>query len=151
MPEPLPSPDPTAPPKPEPSPDPTAPPKPEPSPDPTPKPTPGPTPGPKPGPKPLAGTASWYCLPGVSDCTIGFRSRGMFAAASRALQRRIGPHWRGSLVRVTTAKGASVTVRLIDTCGCPDGRIIDLYSAAFRKIAALSSGIKSVRIEPASR
>jgi rare lipoprotein A (peptidoglycan hydrolase) len=39
-----------------------------------------------------------------------------------------------------------VSVKLIDWCGCPNGRVIDLYSDAFRRLAPLSSGTVKVSI-----
>jgi rare lipoprotein A (peptidoglycan hydrolase) len=89
----------------------------------------------------LSGTATWYCRPGVSACTAGYPSSGLYAAAGPAL--RVGA-WRGRLVTVT-AGGRSVRVRLVDTCACPGGRLIDLFASAFQRLAPLSAGV--VRIE----
>ena len=63
-------------------------------------------------------------------------SGGLYAAAGPAL--RVG-HWRGRTVTVR-GNGKSVTVKLIDWCACPGGRVIDLYSDAFTRLAPLSAG-----------
>ena len=66
----------------------------------------------------------------------------MYAAAGPAL--RVGS-WRGRTVTVC-GSGNCVNVRLIDWCACGSGRVIDLYSDAFRQLAPLSSGTVSVRV-----
>jgi hypothetical protein len=89
----------------------------------------------------VRGTATWYCLPGVSACHYQY-SGGMYAAAGPAL--RVGD-WRGR--RVTVCQGGEcIRVRLIDWCGCPNGRVIDLYSDAFRQLEPLSSGTMRVTV-----
>lgn len=80
----------------------------------------------------LGGRASWY------------GARGNIAAAGPALRDFLGPHWRGTLVRVTA--GRSVVVRLTDWCRCPHGRLIDLSDDAFRQLAPLSVGVLGVSI-----
>ena len=120
-----------------------------------------PTPTPKPTPRPqerasggggsggggggasvrARGGASWYCLAGVSACHHAYAG-GMYAAAGPAL--RVGD-WRGR--RVTVCQGGDcVRVTLIDWCGCPGGRVIDLYSDAFRRLEPLSSGTMTVSV-----
>jgi rare lipoprotein A (peptidoglycan hydrolase) len=101
-----------------------------------------------PRPKPPAnashsvrGTASWYCKAGVSACHNAYPS-GLYAAAGPAL--RVGD-WRGRTVTVC-GSGSCVNVRLIDWCACGSGRVIDLYSDAFSRLAPLSSGTLSVRV-----
>jgi rare lipoprotein A (peptidoglycan hydrolase) len=104
-----------------------------------------------PKPKPVAGSgggshsvrgvASWYCKPGVSACHYAY-SGGMYAAAGPAL--RVG-NWRGRTVTVC-GSGSCVNVKLIDWCACGSGRVIDLYSDAFSRLAPLSSGTLSVRV-----
>ncbi len=89
----------------------------------------------------VSGPASWYCLPGTSACHYQY-SGGMYAAAGPAL--RVGS-WRGRTVRVCGG-GNCVSVKLIDWCGCPNGRVIDLYSDAFRRLAPLSSGVIRVTV-----
>jgi hypothetical protein len=83
------------------------------------------------------GTASWYCLPGRSRCTSGYRYTGMYAAAGPAL--RIG-HWRGRIVLVN-----GIRVKLVDWCSCPH-RVMDLYASVFKRIAPLSRGLVRVRV-----
>lgn len=90
----------------------------------------------------VSGSASWYCMPGTSACHYQY-SGGMYAAAGPAL--RVG-NWRGRTVRVC-GSGSCVSVKLIDWCACPsNGRVIDLYSDAFRRLAPLSSGTVRVTI-----
>ena len=81
------------------------------------------------------GDATWYCLAGRSSCHYA-RSGGMYAAAGPAL--RVGD-WRGRKVTVC-AGGDCVRVTLIDWCACGNGRVIDLYSDAFRRLASLGTG-----------
>lgn len=91
----------------------------------------------------LEGTATWYCN---SDARRARLSRchyrypdgpgvDLFAAAGHRLQRLIGPHWRGSVVQVTSAAGVPVWVRLIDSCACAGDHEIDLYLDAFTFLA----------------
>ena len=89
----------------------------------------------------VRGEASWYCKPGVSACHHAY-SGGMYAAAGPAL--RVGS-WRGRTVTVC-GSGSCVNVKLIDWCACGGGRVIDLYSDAFSRLAPLSSGTLSVRV-----
>jgi hypothetical protein len=117
-----------------------------------------PTPTPRPTPRPqigstggggspsntgnaVTGTASWYCLSGVSACHYQY-SGGMYAAAGPAL--RVGA-WRGRTVRVCSG-GRCVNVKLIDWCQCYGSRVIDLYSDAFRQLGSLSSGTIRVTV-----
>jgi rare lipoprotein A (peptidoglycan hydrolase) len=83
----------------------------------------------------VRGVATWYCLPGVSTCTSGYRG-GLYAAAGPEL--RIG-NWRGRTVKVC-GNGNCVVVKLIDWCACGGSRIIDLYNDAFRRLASPSRG-----------
>ena len=89
----------------------------------------------------VRGTASWYCQAGVSACHHAYPG-GMYAAAGPAL--RVGS-WRGRTVTVC-GSGSCVNVKLIDWCACGSGRVIDLYSDAFRQLEPLSSGTVSVRV-----
>ena len=111
-------------------------------------------PTPKPIPRPISrttapsnpthrvsGSASWYCKPGVSSCHVGY-SGGLYAAAGPAL--RVG-NWRGRTVSVC-GSGNCVNVKLIDSCACGGGRVIDLYSDAFSRLAPVSVGTLSVRV-----
>ena len=89
----------------------------------------------------VSGTASWYCKAGVSVCHHAYPG-GLYAAAGPAL--RVGS-WRGRTVTVC-GSGNCVNVKLIDWCACGSGRVIDLYSDAFSRLAPLSSGTLSVRV-----
>jgi rare lipoprotein A (peptidoglycan hydrolase) len=104
------------------------------------KPTPRPTPPPNPTHS-VSGSASWYCKPGVSACHDGYPG-GLYAAAGPAL--RVGD-WRGRTVSVC-GSGNCVNVKLIDSCWCASGRVIDLYSDAFSRLAPTSAGTISVRV-----
>lgn len=66
----------------------------------------------------------------------------MYAAAGPGL--RVGD-WRGRRVQVC-GSGSCIVVRLIDWCACGDGRVIDLYSDAFRRLAPLSTGELRVKV-----
>lgn len=92
----------------------------------------------------VSGTASWYCYPGRSICTRGYSWAGYYAAAGPSLRAMLGKNWRGKYVRVCASR--CVTVRLIDWCACPRGRVIDLYGKAFRVLAPLSAGVVGVRV-----
>jgi hypothetical protein len=85
---------------------------------------------------PLAGTASW------------FRAPDGRAAAGPALRHVLGPHWRGTRVRVCAA-GRCAVVRLTDWCQCYRGtraeRLIDLDDDVFAHLAPLTRGL--VRVE----
>jgi hypothetical protein len=89
----------------------------------------------------LAGEASWYCLAGVSRCTVGHPS-GLYAAIRRDLLEH-----RGDRARVCLADGSRcVDVTVID-CLCSGGPgVIDLYADAFRQLAPLSAGRVKVAI-----
>jgi rare lipoprotein A (peptidoglycan hydrolase) len=104
------------------------------------KPTPRPTPPPNPT-HTVSGSASWYCKAGVSSCHDGYPG-GLYAAAGPAL--RVGD-WRGRTVSVC-GSGSCVNVKLIDSCWCASGRVIDLYSDAFSQLAPTSAGTISVRV-----
>ena len=84
--------------------------------------------------------ATWYCGNG-SPCTRGYPAGGMYAAISPDLS-----YLRGRVVRVCTTISRCVDVRLID-CNCASSHAIDLYAAAFRRLAPLSAGVLSVRLE----
>ena len=103
-----------------------------------------PTPRPRPPANPshsVRGTASWYCKAGVSSCASGYPG-GLYAAAGPAL--RVGS-WRGRTVTVC-GSGNCVNVKLIDWCACGSGRVIDLYSDAFSRLAPTSAGTVSVQV-----
>jgi rare lipoprotein A (RlpA)-like double-psi beta-barrel protein len=88
-----------------------------------------------------SGPASWYCKAGVSICHHSYPG-GMYAAAGPKL--RVG-NWRGRVVQVC-GNGSCVSVKLIDWCACGGGRVIDLYSDAFRRLAPLSKGTVRVTV-----
>lgn len=86
----------------------------------------------------ITGTATWYCLAGVSRCTRTAQN-GLYAAISPDLD-----FLRGKAISV--CYGAScVTVEVID-CNCSAHRSIDLYADAFRMLAPLSAGRIKVTI-----
>lgn len=93
----------------------------------------------------LEGKSSWYCLRGRSACTRGYPS-GLYAAAGPAIRAALGD-WRGRKVRVSTSR-ASVVVTLIDSCRCPNGRVLDAYASVFMGLGVpLSQGLVDVRVE----
>lgn len=93
----------------------------------------------------VQGKASWYCG-GGSACTRGYPPGQLVAAAGPAL--RVGD-WRGRIVKVCNAGGdrrtLCVRVQLIDWCACPR-RVIDLYRAAFSRLASPSRGVLRVSV-----
>lgn len=85
---------------------------------------------------PVPVAATWYCLAGVSRCTVGHPDVGgdqLYAAISPDLS-----YMRGRLVQVCRA-GSCIRVRVID-CNCQAVHAIDLYSDAFKHLAPLSAG-----------
>lgn len=80
----------------------------------------------------VRGEASWYDDP---------RKAGLYAAAGPAL--RVGD-WRGRTV--TVCASTCFALVLSDFCGCPGGRVIDLSSTAFRRLASLGRGVISVTV-----
>jgi hypothetical protein len=80
----------------------------------------------------IKGTATWYCLPGVSRCPT-VRQGGLYAAISPDLG------WlRGKRVRVCY-RASCVVVQIVD-CNCRATRSVDLFADAFRRLAPLGSG-----------
>jgi hypothetical protein len=106
---------------------------------PTPKPKPEPTAPPNPSHS-ASGRAAWYCNNG-SGCPAGY-SGGLYAAAGAAL--RVG-NWRGRVVTVC-GNGNCVNVKLVDWCACGGSRIIDLFGAAYGRLAPLSTGTVAVKV-----
>jgi hypothetical protein len=92
----------------------------------------------------LVGKASWYCSPALPTCHHSYPPGSLVAAACLPLRRVLGPRWRGSYVDVS-AGGRSVRVRLVDWCGSKT-KTIDLYAAAFERLAPLSRGVVGVVI-----
>lgn len=103
-------------------------------------------PGSTPGLVAHSGIASWYCEPGRSACTAGYPAGCLCAAASTPLRAALGAGWRGARIRVSLGT-AAVTVALVDTCGCPGGRLVDLYAAAFGRLAPLGAGVARVEVQ----
>jgi len=94
----------------------------------------------------ISGTATWYCVSGISVChkdypdTLG---QNLYAAAGEEI--RIGD-WRGRTVNVCMGAGNCVAVKLVDWCACGGKRIIDLYGDAFSAIARRSDGVINVTV-----
>jgi rare lipoprotein A (peptidoglycan hydrolase) len=95
----------------------------------------------------VRGGASWYCEPGVSACPYGY-SGGMYAAAGPGTRTLLGPNWRGKIVVTcsTNSPTRCISVKLVDWCACPNGRVIDLFATAFIRLAPLSQGTLMVRV-----
>jgi hypothetical protein len=90
------------------------------------------------------GTATHYCLPGqrgTAYCTRGYGPEDMVAAIDTDLGFD-----KGDVVTVRFGDKA-VTVRIVDVCGCPGERLIDLTSGAFRRLAPLGLGVLPVTVE----
>jgi hypothetical protein len=92
------------------------------------------------------GTATHYCLPGqrgTAYCTRGYGPEDMVAAIDTDLGFD-----KGDVVLVRSLAGDErVTVRIVDVCGCPGSRLIDLTSGAFRRLAPLGLGVIPVTVE----
>ncbi len=92
----------------------------------------------------VSGPASWYCKPGRSACTRGYRG-GLHAAAGPKVRAMLGSRYRGQAVTVW-AGIRRVRVTIVDWCACPGGRVLDLYADAFDNLAPLSRGTVAVRV-----
>jgi hypothetical protein len=94
----------------------------------------------------IRGTATWYCNEGqrgTAYCTRGYGPDDMVAAIDTDLGFD-----KGDVVTVRSLAGdESVTVRIVDVCGCPGNRLIDLTSGAFRRLAPLGIGVLPVTVE----
>lgn len=89
----------------------------------------------------LVGPMSWYCWPGRSACTAGIPTDCNCAAAGPALRAALGA-WRGRTVLVN-----GIETALIDTCQCPDGRLLDGYAALWQTLGLdTSRGVVDVRV-----
>jgi len=86
---------------------------------------------------PLRGLASWFCS-ATSPCTAGYPASCLCAAA--------GPALRGLRWVTVSYGGRAVRVRIIDVCGCPGGRLLDLYRVAFARLADPGLGLITVRV-----
>lgn len=89
----------------------------------------------------ISGTATWYCLSGSSACTRGYGPDDLVAAIDTDLGFA-----KGDVVRVRFGD-RSVDVRIVDVCGCPGERLIDLTSGAFERLAPLGLGVLPVTVE----
>lgn len=95
----------------------------------------------------VEGSATHYCLPGqegTQNCTVGYGPDDFVAA----IDRKDSEFRKGDRVLVTHGD-ESVTVTIVDTCGCPGRRVIDLTSGAFRKLAPLGEGVIDVTLRKA--
>jgi hypothetical protein len=94
----------------------------------------------------IRGTATWYCNDGqrgTSSCTRGYGPEDMVAAIDTDLGFD-----KGDVVLVRSLAGdEQVTVTIVDVCGCPGSRLIDLTSGAFRRLAPLGTGVLPVTVE----
>jgi rare lipoprotein A (peptidoglycan hydrolase) len=94
----------------------------------------------------IRGTATWYCNDGqrgTSSCTRGYGPEDMVAAIDTDLGFD-----KGDVVLVRSLAGdEQVTVTIVDVCGCPGSRLIDLTSGAFRRLAPLGIGVLPVTVE----
>jgi rare lipoprotein A (peptidoglycan hydrolase) len=94
----------------------------------------------------IRGTATWYCNDGqrgTSYCTRGYGPDDMVAAIDTDLGFD-----KGDVVLVRSLAGdEQVTVTIVDVCGCPGSRLIDLTSGAFRRLAPLGLGVLPVTVE----
>ena len=98
-------------------------------------------PAPTPRPDRFRGTATWYCLSGKSVCTAGYGGTDMVAA----IDTDLGFH-KGDVIRVRYG-GYSAIVTIVDVCGCPGERLVDLTSGAFACLADRNLGVIPVTIE----
>jgi hypothetical protein len=94
-----------------------------------------------PGAPRFRGLATWYCLSGSSACTRGYSGDDLVAAIDTDLGFGKGD-------RLLIRHGdRSVVVTVVDVCGCPGERLIDLTSGAFRRLANLDLGVIPVTVE----
>jgi rare lipoprotein A (peptidoglycan hydrolase) len=91
----------------------------------------------------ISGKATWYCLSGRSVCTRGYSDSDMVAAIDTSLGFD-----KGDRVLVTHG-GRSIVVTIVDVCGCPGDRLIDLTHGAFRRLANPDLGWIPVTLESA--
>lgn len=87
------------------------------------------------------GLATWFCLSGSSACTTGYDQADLVAAIDTDLGFA-----KGDQVRVRYGD-RSVVVTVVDVCGCPGDRLVDLTSGAFRELADLDLGVIPVTVE----
>lgn len=87
------------------------------------------------------GLATWFCLSGSSACTAGYDQADLVAAIDTDLGFA-----KGDRIRVRFGD-RSVVVTVVDICGCPGDRLVDLTSGAFRELANLDVGVIPVTVE----
>ena len=89
------------------------------------------------------GGATWY---GGRFVGTGTASGDIYDSSLLTAAHKTLPF--GTIVKITNlANGLSVTVKINDRGPYRDGYVIDLSSAAFEKIANLSTGVLNVRVE----
>lgn len=103
----------------------------------------------------VTGEATYMCNADPSrgrpaDCHYRYPDRrgdDLYAAAGPALRAMFGggERWRNKVVTVI-GNNRDVTVKLIDSCDCGGGRVIDLYADAFERLAPLTRGVVSVLV-----
>lgn len=89
------------------------------------------------------GTATWYCGNG-SPCTRGYGPSDLVAA----IDRKDAEFRQGDRV-IVCYRDRAVVVTIVDTCACPDRRVIDLSTGAFIRLAPLGLGVIPVTLESA--
>lgn len=95
--------------------------------------------------KSVKGKATWYCVAGRSSCHYKYPDRAgndFYAAAGSEIRKG---NWRGRNVKVCDSNNC-ITVKLVDWCGCPGSRIIDLYGDAFEALGNLGQGVMRVTV-----
>lgn len=91
----------------------------------------------------VSGTATWYCMSGSSACTRGYSQDDMVAAIDTDLGFE-----KGDRIEVRY-QDRSVVVTIVDVCGCPGERLVDLTSGAFSRLADLGLGVIPVTLQRA--
>ena len=95
--------------------------------------------------KAVKGKATWFCRAGVSSCHYKYpdnSKQNFYAAAGSEIRKG---NWRGRNVKVCDSNNC-ITVKLVDWCGCPGNRIIDLYADAFDALGSLGQGVMRVTV-----
>ena len=95
-----------------------------------------------PSPATSRGIAS-YCAPTPTHC----QSWGGGAMLGAVSSFRWGDRPYDVRVCRADARTRCTVVTVVSFCGCPDGRVIDLSPAAFRRLAPLSAGLVRVTVE----
>ena len=76
----------------------------------------------------ISGRATWYCLSGRSVCTRGYRDSDMVAAIDTDLGFE-----KGDRIEVRH-RDRAIVVEVVDVCGCPGDRLVDLTHGAFSRL-----------------